>query len=140
MVVRLSDVMSKTGKKHKKNNFQSILDLTLNSLAAIQVEPHQCPSHQVAYSPKYQSLKFLRKNIEISHTLWGRMDGTQFSSSQTRHHFLTQTKHYDGHVSEGLARGQKVYVCANKIFRSQKQLKMSIIYPFHFRCSIPHLF
>ena len=35
------------------------------------------------------------KNFTLSPLkLWGRMDGTQFSSSQMWHHFLTQTKHY----------------------------------------------
>ena len=47
-LIRLRDCLTKAQKQAKKHFwcFQAVLKLTLDNLTAIQVEPHQYPSHQ----------------------------------------------------------------------------------------------
>ena len=48
--------------------------------------------HQIPNLKNAKCKKFSFILIDISHKLWGSMDGTQFYSSQTWNHFLTHAK------------------------------------------------
>ena len=108
----------KNSQKVQKMHFLAVFELLLDSLTAIYVELHQCPSHHSIlltqgpiweiFVKKFWELAILKNVVFLSRAFWifffwitsqsllVSKDGSKLWSRHKWQHFLTQTKHFEG--------------------------------------------